>query len=471
MEETSESSGFKVLMFPWLAHGHISPFMELSKLLFTKKNCHIYFCSTKINLNFVKENFGETLSNHHSIELVELHLPDSPALPPQYQTTKNLPPHLMSKLMIAFQMAKSSFSIILNHLSPDLLIFDSFQSWASLLAAEKNIPAVHFATSGAATASFFYHMYAHNCSDEYPFSSIFLMDYEARKFQALVDSNKAVAEDYAFRSFDLSSEIVLIKTCRELEKKYLDHLSYLCGKELVCVGPLVQESNSQEEDNHTDIINFLNSKNQASVIYVSFGSEYFLSEEEREEIAHGLELSNVNFIWVIRFPVGQKLTIEEAVPKGFLERVKSRGIVVDGWAPQGKILEHENTGGFLSHCGWSSVMESLHFGVPVIAMPIHLDQPTNARLLDEIGVGMEVLRDENGKMNRGNVANAIKMVVLEKDGEEIRGKTREMSQKLRLKGAEEEVEAMEKIWNLCSKYKEARNGKETEIEQQEQASR
>ncbi|XP_028058821.1 beta-D-glucosyl crocetin beta-1,6-glucosyltransferase-like [Camellia sinensis] len=145
-----------------------------------------------------------------------------------------------------------------------------------------------------------------------------------------------------------------------------------------------------------------------------------------EEMAHGLELSNVNFIWVVRFPVGQKTRVEEALPKGFLERVGGRGLVIQGWAPQVKILENPNVGGFVSHCGWSSVMEGIKFGVPIISVPMHLDQPINARLLSEIGVGVEIMRDDNGKILREEVAKVIKQVVMEKSGEAVKKKEREL---------------------------------------------
>lgn len=51
---------------------------------------------------------------------------------------------------------------------------------------------------------------------------------------------------------------------------------------------------------------------------------------------------------------------------------------------------HSNVGGFVSHCGWSSGLESMKFGVPIIALPVHLAQPPNARLVEELGVGVEV---------------------------------------------------------------------------------
>lgn len=142
-------------MFPWLAHGHISPYLELSRRL-TKRNFQIYFCSTAINLNYIKR-----YSSEFPIQLVELHLPYSPDLPPEYHATKNLPPNLMSTLMSAFQMSKSSFSNIITILNPDLLIYDSFHSWAVEIASLHNIPSVHFYTSGAATMTFFHHQQKH----------------------------------------------------------------------------------------------------------------------------------------------------------------------------------------------------------------------------------------------------------------------------------------------------------------------
>ncbi|CAL5363378.1 unnamed protein product [Camellia sinensis] len=115
-------------------------------------------------------------------------------------------------------------------------------------------------------------------------------------------------------------KIVLYNTFRELEGKYIDYLSDIGGKKVVPVGPLVKEI-IDDEIEHSEIIQWLDNKDEPSTLFVSFGSEYFMSKEEIEEIAHGLELSKVNFIWVVRFPVGEKVKLEEALPKGFIERV------------------------------------------------------------------------------------------------------------------------------------------------------
>ncbi|CAK9134782.1 unnamed protein product [Ilex paraguariensis] len=168
-----------------------------------------------------------------------------------------------------------------------------------------------------------------------------------------------------------------------------------------------------------------------------------------EEMVHGLELSGVNFIWVVRFPEGKKIRVEEELPEGFLERVGERGMVVEGWAPQGRVLEHSSVGGFVSHCGWSSVMEGIKFGVPIIAMPMHLDQAFNARMVEEVEVGDEVVREKDGRLKREEVARGIRKVVLEKNGKELRRKAKEMSEKMKKSGDEEINGQVEELVKLC----------------------
>ena len=117
----SRHSSISVLMFPWLAHDHISPFLDLAKKL-TNRNFHVYFCSTPINLGPIKQNLSEKHSQ--SIQLVEIHLPSLPDLPPHYHTTNGLPPHLISTLKTALDMASTNFNTILKKLKPDLVIYD-----------------------------------------------------------------------------------------------------------------------------------------------------------------------------------------------------------------------------------------------------------------------------------------------------------------------------------------------------------
>lgn len=452
MAATSSTACFKVLMFPWLANGHISPYLELAKKLSTN-HFHVYFCSTAINLASIKKR-SEDNSWDFPIEFVELQLPHIPELPPQHHTTKDLPADLLPVLHDAFRMSKHNFGEILSSLKPDLLIYDSFQSWAAELASSLDVPAVHFFICGTASISFYHHHSTKRPDgiiSSYPFPEIYLKDAEIKKLSEFNKSDAQVSEELAFKSFDRSCNVVLINSCREIEGKYLDYFSSVIGKKIVPLGPLVQEVKLL--DSHQDIIDWLNNKKQSSVVFVCFGTEYLFSKEELEEIASGLELSNANFLWVVR-------SIKEALPQGFLERVKNRGMVVEGWAPQAKILQHPNVGGFVSHCGWNSLMESLCYCVAVIAIPLNYDQPTNARLLENLGAGLEVPRDEEGKLQRQAISDVIKKVLEEKEGEIFRGKAEELSKNMNMEKEGNMNTALEQLWKICHESKFASTTKE-----------
>ncbi|KAL8551719.1 hypothetical protein ACS0TY_000695 [Phlomoides rotata] len=374
-----------------------------------------------MNLKSIKNQVAQKQYSNH-IKLVDLHLPQLPDLPPHYHTTNGLPPHLLPTLQRAFRMAGPAFSDIVTSLNPDLVIYDYCQPWAARVASELAIPAVQFLTI---SATFMLHVfYAFDKQGEkFPFRETSLREYEKAMFRDLNDSGDG---DELLEAFGLSRDVVLFKTGRELEGKYIDFLSNVSGKKIVPVGPFVQDL-MMNDDQGVEIMQWLEKKEKKSVVYVSFGSECFLSKEEREEVAKGLELSMVSFIWVVRVPNGREIEIEEALPIGFLDWVGSRGLIVKGWAPQTRILGHPSTSGFLSHCGWNSTLESIKYGVPIIAMPMGVDQPVNARLVEAIGVGLEVVRDEYGVFRREEIAKVIKKVVKDENGEHIRRKVRQMS--------------------------------------------
>ncbi|KAL9175921.1 hypothetical protein ABFS82_02G144500 [Erythranthe guttata] len=441
-----------VLMFPWLAHGHISPYLELAKRL-SKRNFIIHLCSTKANLSSIKSKIGDKFS--HSIRLVELDL-GTDLLPSCYHTTNGLPPNLMPSLKLAFENSKPQFSNILASIKPDLLVYDFLQPWAPLVASIHHVPAVEFITSSSTMTAYMFNFFKGKPMTEFPHHDLIAYrDYEFVHRANLLASNEAVKRN-AFLGIARSNRIILIKGFKEIEGEYIDYLGNLLGKKIVPVGPLVQDPTHETEG--SKIMEWLDGKGKCSTVYVSFGSEYFLKPEDLRELALGLELSGVNFVWVVRFPKGEKKTLEESLPLGFLERVGGRGLVVEGWAPQAQILVHESIGGFVSHCGCSSMMESMKFGVPIIAMPMHLDQPLNARLVGKIGVGVEVGRSGDGLLEKEEVAAVIRRVVGGDEAESVRREARVMSEKIKAKGDEEIDVVVEEFVKLCSTTKKRRNG-------------
>ncbi|GJW73487.1 beta-D-glucosyl crocetin beta-1,6-glucosyltransferase-like protein [Tanacetum coccineum] len=436
-----------VLMFPWLGHGHVSPFLELAKKLINTNRFNVYLCSTPANLGSVKR-----AKVNESITFIELNLEPLPDLPSELHTTNGLPSHLMPSLKKAFDLGKPRFSQILEMLKPDLLIYDMIQHWAPVAASALRIPSVLFITTSATMAANMFHLYLKQ-DVAFPFDTIYYRTYEKKNVKEILESsaNGTKDKDRVMQGVKKSKNIVLVKSFKEIEGKYSDYLSSLTSKRVIPVGPLVVDSLNVDSEQNS-VIHWLDTKTTGSTVFVSFGSEYFLSKADMTQIAIALELSNVNFIWVLRFPKGENsMTIKEALPLGFSERVKTRGLLVEGWAPQAKILGHKNIGGFVSHCGWSSVMEAMKFVVPIIAMPMHLDQPVNARLVGEIGMGKEVIRDNEGVLMGAKVAEVVNEVVTSNLGKNIRDKAKKISDDLETKGDEEIEFVADELLRLCQK--------------------
>ncbi|XP_043809706.1 UDP-glycosyltransferase 74E2-like [Manihot esculenta] len=150
---------------------------------------------------------------------------------------------------------------------------------------------------------------------------------------------------------------------------------------------------------------WLDSKEPDSVVYVSFGSLAALGEVQMAELAWGLKRSNTSFLWVVREPEKEKL------PNNFIEETKEMGLVVT-WSPQLEVLAHKSVGCFITHCGWNSTLEALSLGVPMVAMPQWTDQPTNAKFVSDIWkVGIRVKVDEEGIVTQKEIERCIREVM------------------------------------------------------------
>ena len=102
---------------------------------------------------------------------------------------------------------------------------------------------------------------------------------------------------------------------------------------------------------------------------------------------------------------------------------------MEGWVPQRRVLSHPSCGAFLTHCGWSSVLESMAAGVPMVALPLHIDQPLNANLAVEVGAAAaRVKQDWFGEFTAEEVARAVHAAVNGKEGEAARRRARELQE-------------------------------------------
>ncbi|XP_019175114.1 PREDICTED: anthocyanidin 3-O-glucosyltransferase 6-like [Ipomoea nil] len=168
------------------------------------------------------------------------------------------------------------------------------------------------------------------------------------------------------------------------------------------VGPILN-LNGHRNNNSTSekqILEWLDHQPASSVVFLCFGSGGAFPEPQVKEIAYALERSGQRFLWTLRKPpspgsigLTEYTNLEEVLPEGFSERTKSIGKVI-GWAPQTAVLAHPAVGGFVSHCGWNSILESIWFGVPIATWPMCTDQQANAfQLVRDIGIGVEIKMD------------------------------------------------------------------------------
>lgn len=167
-------------------------------------------------------------------------------------------------------------------------------------------------------------------------------------------------------------------------------------------------------------ISWLDKQPPNSVIYVSFGSLAAFEKDDFIELAYGLANSGQRFLWVVRPDLvrGSNGSGPGPFPNGFLEEVAGRSHIV-GWAPQREVLAHPSIGGFLTHNGWNSTLESVCEGVPMICLPRFSDQTINARYVSDVWrVGLNL----DKSVDRGAIQRAISTLMLEKEGKEIRAR-------------------------------------------------
>lgn len=130
-------------------------------------------------------------------------------------------------------------------------------------------------------------------------------------------------------------------------------------------------------NDHTfECLQWLDKQPTSSVLYIAFGSVIEISSEETVELAYALEITNVKFLWVLK--ASSSTPLSKFLPPGFEARTKKRGFTTS-WAPQTQILMHASIAGFMTHCGWNSILEGLCSGVSFIAWPLANDEQQNAR--------------------------------------------------------------------------------------------
>ncbi|XVE49531.1 hypothetical protein DITRI_Ditri01bG0090100 [Diplodiscus trichospermus] len=233
------------------------------------------------------------------------------------------------------------------------------------------------------------------------------------------------------RSYKASA--IVLNTFDSLEHHVLEALSGIFPS-VYSIGPLhlivdlikddkVADIDSNLWKEQTEYIEWLNSKEPNSVVYVNFGSITVMSPEQLIEFAWGLANSQKKFLWIMRPDLvgGEKAIL----PPEFMSETKDRGMLAS-WCSQEQVLKHPSIGGFLSHMGWNSTLESLSCGVPMVCWPFFAEQQLNCLFAwREWGIGMEI--DTNVK--RDEVEKLVRELLEGEKGVEMKRKAMEWKKK------------------------------------------
>ncbi|XP_022936855.1 anthocyanidin 3-O-glucosyltransferase 2-like [Cucurbita moschata] len=246
------------------------------------------------------------------------------------------------------------------------------------------------------------------------------------------------------------SKGIIVNTFAELEPYTLSSLSEDGIPPIYTVGPVLDlESENRptpDENQSKEIRVWLDNQPPSSVVFLCFGSRGCFTPAQVMEVAKGLESSGVRFLWSLRRPPPPHKKFElpsdytdlnDVLPEGFQERVKGKGRVC-GWVRQVDVLAHRAIGGFVSHCGWNSVLESIWHAVPLVAWPQYAEQQINAFVLvRELKLAVEMKidyhRDCGYLVTADQIEKAIRCLMADDDaaGEEVRKRMKEISRKSR----------------------------------------
>ncbi|XP_077214019.1 7-deoxyloganetin glucosyltransferase-like [Tasmannia lanceolata] len=437
------------ICIPYPAQGHINPMLKVAKILHTR-GFYITFVNTEFNhKRLLKSRGPDSLKGLEDFRFRTI----TDGLPPSdSDATQDIPAlcDSTSKNCLApFRNLVTELNDTPGAPPISCIVSDGVMSFTLDVAEELRIPEVLFWTTSACGLWAYIHYrqliergltplkdesyltngYLDTRIDWIPgMKDIRLRDLPS--FFRTTDPNDIMLHfplREAERAYRASA--VIINTFEDLESEVLYGLRGMFPRTCT-IGPLSllsnqisdpqlnsMGSNLWKED--TKCIEWLDTKEPKSIVYVNFGSITVMTPHQMTEFAWGLANSKQPFLWIIRPDLVRG---DSAIlPPDFLNETKGRGLLTS-WCPQEEVLCHPSVGVFLTHCGWNSMLETISGGVPVICWPFFAEQQTNCRFAcADWGIGMEIDND----VKRDEVERLVRELMEGEKGKEMRNKAME----------------------------------------------
>ncbi|CAA7061242.1 unnamed protein product [Microthlaspi erraticum] len=323
-----------------------------------------------------------------SIVFEPLTVPHVDGLPVGAETTADVPNPTGNYIYDAMALLRGDIEAKVRALKPDVIFFD-FADWVPEMAKEFGVKSVNYQIVSAVSTAMALAPGAelgHHQPPGYPSSKMVLRGYDATLCSLFASSCSMLLRRIA--NGLKKCDVISIRTCAELEGEYIGFIERECQKKVLLSGPLLPELQEIA----------------------------FMEKEQFQELCLGMELTGLPFLAAVKPPKGSSTT-QVALPEGFEERVKGRGIIWGEWLDQPLILSHRSVGCFVNHCGFGTMWESLVRDVQIVHIPQLYDQALTTRLCaEELEVSVKVQREDSGWFSKESLRDAVNSV-MDKDSE------------------------------------------------------
>ncbi|OIT32503.1 PREDICTED: 7-deoxyloganetin glucosyltransferase-like [Nicotiana attenuata] len=447
---------------PYPAQGHINPMLKLAKILH-HKGFHITFVNTEFNHRRLLKSHGPDSLNGISSFRFET-IPDG--LPPcDADATQDIPSLCESTTTTCLGpftdlLAKLNDTNTSNVPPVSCIVSDGSMSFTLAAAQELGVPDVQLWTTSACGFLGYMHYYkvfekgyapvkdVSDLTNGYLETTLdWIPAMKGVRLRDLPSFLRTTNPDdfmikYVFQETERArkASAIVLNTFETLEAEVLESLRNLLPP-VFSIGPLhllvkhvddekLKGLGSSLWKEEPECIQWLDSKEPNSVVYVNFGSITVMTPNQLIEFAWGLANSQQTFLWIIRPDIVSGDTA--FLPPEFVEETKNRGMLAS-WCPQEEVLSHPAIGGFLTHSGWNSTLESISNGVPMICWPFFAEQQTNCWFsVTKWDVGMEI--DNNVK--RDEVESLVRELMVGDKGKKMKEKAMEWKKLAEIAAAE-----------------------------------
>ncbi|KAI3896709.1 hypothetical protein MKW98_009562 [Papaver atlanticum] len=450
--------------FPLMAYGHMIPMFDIARM-FAARGVKATIITTPANAS----TFSNAAERNRLLNLdINIQILQFPAkevgLPEGCENLDDLDSlDMIHTFLKAVNMLQQPLERLLEDYQPDFIVADFTLHWATESAAKFDIP--RFVFHGT---NIFWQCVEHSLNCNKPFEGI-TSDTETFVVPDLPDKIEMTISQVPdpfkvetsftemvqqIKDSEIKSYGVLVNSFYELESGYADYYRNIMGRRAWQIGPVsLQNKNTIDKaqrgkqstiDQHY-VLNWLDSKEPNSVLYICFGSTSRMNNAQLLEMTMALEDQEFSFVWVLRKT--QNSEEKSFLPECFEEKMEGKGLIIREWAPQVLILDHPSIGGFLTHCGWNSTLEGVTAGVPMITWPMFADQLYNEILVTKVlktgiraGTQKWNLWFETDYVSTKNdeIKNAINQLMGDgKEANEMRSKARELGELAR-KAVEED---------------------------------